>query len=165
MTTTMNTGAASLLPCPFCGSKNTTIGYSGQPARAVFAMCSACGASGPVQAFQRGMTFDWEECWNRRATPQADAAIAAGGAQEAVAWVRYRSDGGFEGPIMDTDARMCDTRRSFWTPLCHVAATVGMTDDVRSALESCAATYEINGLGNTAAGIRALLAASNGEQA
>jgi hypothetical protein len=34
-----------------------------------------------------------------------------------VAWVRYRSDGGFEGPIMDTDARMCDTRRSFWTPL------------------------------------------------
>jgi hypothetical protein len=36
---------------------------------------------------------------------------------EPVAWVRYRSDGGFEGPIMDTDARMCDTRRSFWTPL------------------------------------------------
>ncbi|SDV49249.1 hypothetical protein SAMN05216551_107184 [Chitinasiproducens palmae] len=34
-----------------------------------------------------------------------------------VAWVRYRSDGGFEGPIMDTDARMCDTRRGFWTPL------------------------------------------------
>jgi hypothetical protein len=34
------------------------------------------------------MTFDWEECWNRRATPtpQADAAIAAGGAQEPNAW-------------------------------------------------------------------------------
>jgi hypothetical protein len=37
--------------------------------------------------------------------------------QEPVAWVRYRSDGGFEGPIMDSDSRMCDTRRSFWTPL------------------------------------------------
>jgi hypothetical protein len=37
--------------------------------------------------------------------------------KEPVAWVRYRSDGGFEGPIMDSDARMCDTRRSFWTPL------------------------------------------------
>jgi hypothetical protein len=35
------------------------------------------------------------------------------------AWVRYRSDGGFEGPIMDTDERMCDTRRKSgaWTPL------------------------------------------------
>ncbi|WP_321953156.1 hypothetical protein [Paraburkholderia bannensis] len=37
--------------------------------------------------------------------------------QKPTAWVRFRSDGGFEGPIMDTDARMCDTRRSFWTPL------------------------------------------------
>ncbi|MBR8343038.1 hypothetical protein KDX40_04705 [Burkholderia ambifaria] len=36
-----------------------------------------------------------------------------------VAWVRYRSDGGFEGPIMDTDERMCDVRRTSgaWTPL------------------------------------------------
>lgn len=37
--------------------------------------------------------------------------------QKPTAWVRFRSDGGFEGPIMDTDARMCETRRSFWTPL------------------------------------------------
>jgi hypothetical protein len=32
-----------------------------------------------------------------------------------------------------------------------------LTDDVRSALEACAMTYELNGLGATAAGIRALL--------
>ncbi|TDV04641.1 hypothetical protein [Paraburkholderia caballeronis] len=50
--------------------------------------------------------------------PVADAARA-----EPVAWVRYRSDGGFEGPIMDSDARMCDVRRKSgaWTPL-YVAA-------------------------------------------
>lgn len=36
-----------------------------------------------------------------------------------VAWVRFRSDGGFEGPIMDSDDRMCDVRRKSgaWTPL------------------------------------------------
>ncbi|WP_175777457.1 hypothetical protein [Burkholderia anthina] len=36
-----------------------------------------------------------------------------------VAWVRFRSDGGFEGPIMDSDERMCDVRRTSgaWTPL------------------------------------------------
>jgi hypothetical protein len=55
------------------------------------------------------------EMWNRRAALPSDAGAP-------VAWVRYRSDGGFEGPIMDTDSRMCDTRRSFWTPL--YAATV-----------------------------------------
>jgi len=48
-----------------------------------------------------------------------------------VAWVRYRSDGGFEGPIMDSDSRMCDTRRSFWTPLYRRAAAPqsGLTDE------------------------------------
>ncbi|MBY4947046.1 hypothetical protein K6V92_10490 [Cupriavidus respiraculi] len=46
------------------------------------------------------------------------AAPAAATAQDKpVAWVRYRSDGGFEGPIMDSDPRICDTRRSFWSPL------------------------------------------------
>lgn len=33
------------------------------------------------------------------------------------AWVRFGSDGRIEGPILDADERMCDTRRSFWTPL------------------------------------------------
>lgn len=62
------------------------------------------------------------------------AIIAAGVAvqeQRPVAWVRYRSDGGFEGPIMDSDDRMCDTRRKSgaWTALVHrEAATVALTE-------------------------------------
>ncbi|WP_205191323.1 hypothetical protein [Burkholderia sp. LMG 13014] len=45
--------------------------------------------------------------------------VAGAVATKPIAWVRYRSDGGFEGPIMDTDERMCDTRRESgaWTPL------------------------------------------------
>jgi hypothetical protein len=48
-----------------------------------------------------------------------DAEVADAAGAKPVAWVRYRSDGGFEGPIMDTDERMCDTRRKSgaWTPL------------------------------------------------
>jgi len=109
----------------------------------------------------------------------ARAAIAARGAQEPVAWVRYRSDGGFEGPIMDTDARMCDTRRSFWTPLYaaplpRVAATALTIQAVRTLLIRHAESYSEwddgsieridfgqYGFGKFA---RALLAASNGEQ-
>lgn len=34
-----------------------------------------------------------------------------------VAWVRERSDGGIEGPIMDYDRRINDMRRKFWTGL------------------------------------------------
>ena len=45
------------------------------------------------------------------------AKIDAGKAQKPVAWIRECSDGGIEGPIMDDDRRMDDTRRSFWTPL------------------------------------------------
>lgn len=54
------------------------------------------------------------ECYRRKYNQCAASASA-----EPVAWVRYRSDGGFEGPIMDTDERMCDTRRTSgaWTPL------------------------------------------------
>jgi len=33
------------------------------------------------------------------------------------AWVRFGSDGRIDGPILDTDERMSDTRRSEWTPL------------------------------------------------
>lgn len=42
-----------------------------------------------------------------------------------IAWVRFRSDGGFEGPIMDSDERMCDVRRKSgaWTPLFGSPAT------------------------------------------
>ena len=45
------------------------------------------------------------------------AKIDAGKAQKPVAWIRECSNGGIEGPIMDDDRRMDDTRRSFWTPL------------------------------------------------
>lgn len=50
-------------------------------------------------------------------TASANATGAEGA--KPTAWVRFRSDGGFEGPIMDTDARICDTRRTSgaWTPL------------------------------------------------
>ncbi|PVX86430.1 hypothetical protein [Paraburkholderia unamae] len=73
------------------------------------------------------------EKWRRealligRAVESAVHAVIApsDAAQAPIAWVRFRSDGGFEGPIMDSDSRMCDTRRSFWTPLyaAPVAAT------------------------------------------
>jgi hypothetical protein len=33
------------------------------------------------------------------------------------AWVRFGSDGRIEGPILDTDERICDIRRKEWTPL------------------------------------------------
>ncbi|HEP6431533.1 TPA: Lar family restriction alleviation protein [Burkholderia cenocepacia] len=48
---------------------------------------------------------------------QLDALPAS--ARYPIAWVRFRSDGGFEGPIMDSDERMCDTRRKSgaWSPL------------------------------------------------
>lgn len=48
---------------------------------------------------------------------ELDALPAA--ARHPAAWVRFRSDGGFEGPIMDSDERMCDTRRKSgaWPPL------------------------------------------------
>jgi hypothetical protein len=43
-------------------------------------------------------------------------------AWEVVAWVRFRSDGeGYEGPLMDSDSRMDDTRRAFWTRLSSAA--------------------------------------------
>lgn len=48
-----------------------------------------------------------------------DAIAQAEQRGEVVAWVRFRSDGGIEGPIMDADSRMSDTRRQSgaWTPL------------------------------------------------
>lgn len=59
-----------------------------------------------------------------------------------VAWVRYRSDGGFEGPIMDTDTRMCDTRRSFWTPLYASPAIDAASDVDSSAVAHHQPSYE-----------------------
>lgn len=50
-----------------------------------------------------------------------------------VAWVRYCSDGTFEGPIMDTDIRMAGARRASgaWTPLyAHPSAEPCRADNV-----------------------------------
>lgn len=79
--------------------------------------------------FYAGMSHPSE--WSKETTEHVElcfrlfergwhAALEANAATKPVAWVRYRSDGGIEGPILDSDSRMCDTRRSFWTPL-HTA--------------------------------------------
>ncbi|MBU9532830.1 hypothetical protein KTE49_20560 [Burkholderia multivorans] len=59
--------------------------------------------------------YAWDAWQARASSPNAAGAEGA----KPTAWVRFRSDGGFEGPIMDTDERMCDTRRKSgaWTPL------------------------------------------------
>lgn len=45
--------------------------------------------------------------------------VGAGGTANPVAWIRFCSDGGYEGPIADCDKRMDDARRKSgaWTPL------------------------------------------------
>lgn len=57
------------------------------------------------------------DAWHAARASSPNAAGAEGA--KPIAWVRFRSDGGFEGPIMDTDKRMCDVRRKSgaWTPL------------------------------------------------
>ena len=55
-------------------------------------------------------------------------------AAKPVAWVRFTSDGGYEGPIMDCDRRIDDVRRKSgaWTPLftrAPEAAQAGLTLD------------------------------------
>lgn len=66
-------------------------------------------------------------------------ALINGGAYRAqaeaqpVAWVRYCSDGTFDGPIMDTDIRMAGARRASgaWTPLyAHPSAEPCRADNV-----------------------------------
>ncbi len=48
-----------------------------------------------------------------------DAALDALSAQEPVAWIRFASDGGYDGPIADVDRRMDEIRKNSgaWTPL------------------------------------------------
>lgn len=54
-----------------------------------------------------------------------------------VAWVRYCSDGTFEGPIMDTDIRMAGARRTSgaWTPLYSRPAAPALSADTDRANE------------------------------
>lgn len=61
------------------------------------------------------------------------ARINGGVYRAPVAWVRYCSDGTFDGPIMDTDIRMAGARRASgaWTPLyAHPSAELCRADDV-----------------------------------
>ncbi|BAO04696.1 hypothetical protein [Ralstonia phage RSK1] len=64
-----------------------------------------------------------------------------------VAWVRYCSDGTFDGPIMDTDIRMAGARRASgaWTPLyAHSSAEPCRADNViRKPLLDTAEMLEI----------------------
>ncbi|MFM0330689.1 Lar family restriction alleviation protein [Paraburkholderia strydomiana] len=67
--TTMNTGAASLLPCPMCGAApKLIVGYS--PLNHAFVDCD-CG----MQTALKDTGEEVTATWNRRSpTPQADAA-------------------------------------------------------------------------------------------
>ncbi|WVS23944.1 hypothetical protein QkW1_21 [Ralstonia phage QkW1] len=61
------------------------------------------------------------------------ARINGGVYRAPVAWVRYCSDGTFDGPIMDTDIRMAGARRASgaWTPLyAHPSAEPCRADNV-----------------------------------
>ncbi|WP_374347711.1 hypothetical protein [Chitinimonas sp.] len=55
-----------------------------------------------------------------------------------IAWVRFCTDGGIEGPLLDSDSRMCDVRRNSgaWTPLYQHAALAAVPDEsvLRAAL-------------------------------
>jgi Lar family restriction alleviation protein len=71
MNTTMNTGAASLLPCPFCGGADIQRGRAAIGERPTFhTYCNSCEAG--TQGHPTREASD--AAWNRRATPQADAA-------------------------------------------------------------------------------------------
>ena len=62
-------------PCPFCGSRNITLHYDGQPAIEFGIVCNNCGGAGPMvqvggTASGAHPTFDNPEAfqgWNRRA--------------------------------------------------------------------------------------------------
>jgi hypothetical protein len=77
---------SELLNCPFCGGE-------AKPDRdgvLHFVTCKHCYArtgefQSPTGAHDSALRAGIA-AWNRRATPQADAAITAGGAQEAAAW-------------------------------------------------------------------------------
>lgn len=53
---------AVLKPCPFCGEKDITFGYAGQPAMYAYAYCPNCGAQGPCRdtnASTAGGAINW----------------------------------------------------------------------------------------------------------
>lgn len=59
----------SIKPCPFCGSRKTTIESLGDEYRPFFVVsCRTCEAEGPIaQGEERAV-----ECWNIRRRPKHD---------------------------------------------------------------------------------------------
>lgn len=68
-------------------------------------------------------------------------------AQEPVAWIRFASDGGYDGPIADVDRRMDGIRKNSgaWTPLyttppdqtARIALLEGLLRESEEALSAC----------------------------
>ncbi|CAG9205411.1 hypothetical protein BGLA2_1720044 [Burkholderia gladioli] len=143
-----------LSDCPFCGGTPSLdvrdVEPQGDPwygeNEQMFVLCG-CGACLFDGAFHEGFGNNRESAiaaWNRRASP---APAIPAEKPRPTAWVRFRSDGGFEGPIMDSDARMCDTRRTSgaWAPLYMDAPAIPAVDAVAirdAALEAAAAAVE-----------------------
>lgn len=74
---------------------------------------------GEKPANERGY-FWWRKYLHvLEAAPASSASAQAVDATKPIAWVRFRSDGCYEGPIMDGSRDMCDIRRrsGAWTPL------------------------------------------------
>ncbi|WP_176047870.1 hypothetical protein [Burkholderia sp. BCC1644] len=72
-----------------------------------------------LRAMDLGTSREAADLIEELAARAASATETGAEGEKPTAWVRFRSDGGFEGPIMDSDERMCDTRRKSgaWTPL------------------------------------------------
>lgn len=88
------------------------------------ALLSRAAPSGQIVGFQTpaGSLIDAEEAGYLgidTATCRALTYAATQPSAPVVAWVRFCSDGGIEGPILDNDRRMDDARRKSgtWTPL------------------------------------------------
>ena len=66
-------GVKILKPCPFCGSMNTNLGYSGQPGVTAYVTCWECDTQGPsITAYSATGVLtgaQWNEAvnkWNER---------------------------------------------------------------------------------------------------
>lgn len=78
--------------------------------------------------------------------PYSLAAVLAGAAPsgEPVAWVRFCSDGGIEGPILDADRRMDDVRRKSgaWTALGVITPQPSARQAEATALQAATADHD-----------------------